>query len=104
VDLSVILGNLLDNALEATVLLPKEDERLIELSIQQDGDTLTILVANTSHPVVISKEKAQPSTKEAGRAGIGMESIRERCATLHGYSHFQWKDGMFEAMVQISLS
>lgn len=104
VDLSVILGNLLDNALEGTVLLPKEDERLIELSIQQDGDTLTILVANTSHPVVISKEKAQPSTKEAGRAGIGMESIRERCATLHGYSHFQWKDGMFEAMVQISLS
>ncbi|MBQ5430266.1 MAG: GHKL domain-containing protein [Lachnospiraceae bacterium] len=105
VDLSVILGNLLDNAYEGTLRLPDEEKsrRFVELSLKQTEDVMTILIANSAPDVHLSKEKAQPSAKEAGRVGIGMESIRERCALLHGYSHFRYENGVFEAMVQIPL-
>ncbi len=102
-DLSAILGNLLDNAIEGVLRLPKEEQdlRLIEISITRSKQVLTILIANGSSEVEISGSGPQPSAKVAGRKGIGMESVRERCASLGGYCHFQWQEGMFEVMVQI---
>lgn len=110
-DLAIILGNLMDNAIEGTMRLDLPDEsmsrlvetRYIDLKIKQDANMLTILIANSSHPVHIASGGPQLSEKSTGRIGIGIETIRERVSALNGYCSFKSLDNRFQVIVQLPL-
>lgn len=73
-DIVVILGNLLDNALEATLRLV--DNRYIYVDIQYDKGTLLIHVENTYDSVVYQdKGKLLTRKEDINLHGIGLQSV-----------------------------
>lgn len=101
----VLLGNLLENALDACQTGRSESETsqpfIRVCAIQTGTSTLSITVDNTSvfKPTWINEKLV--STKAAG-SGIGTESIRMIAEQYHGDARFEWKDGVFYASVMLN--
>ena len=101
----VLLGNLLENALDACQTGRPESETsqpfIRVCAIQTGTSTLSITVDNTSvfKPTWINEKLV--STKAAG-SGIGTESIRMIAEQYHGDARFEWRDGVFYASVMLN--
>lgn len=100
-DLTVILGNLLDNAAEACAML-EEGKRYIGLCIQYNPDYLVIQVEN---PV---KEGAEPpagqvrTTKpDAENHGFGLKNIEYLMGKHNGFLDIGLKNGVFKANIAL---
>lgn len=101
----VLLGNLLENALDACQTGRPESETsqpfIRVCAIQIGTSTLSITVDNTSifKPTWINEKLV--STKAAG-SGIGTESIRMIAEQYRGDARFEWRDGVFYASVMLN--
>ena len=101
----VLLGNLLENALDACQTGRSESKTsqpfIRVCAIQTGTSTLSITVDNTSvfKPTWINEKLV--STKAAG-SGIGTESIRMIAEQYHGDARFEWRDGVFYASVMLN--
>lgn len=101
----VLLGNLLENALDACQTGRSESETaqpfIRVCAIQTGTSTLSITVDNTSafKPTWINEKLV--STKAAG-SGIGTESIRMIAEQYRGDARFEWRDGVFYASVMLN--
>ncbi len=94
VDLCAILGNLFDNAIEATLPLP-EEERMIRIYIDTKNTQLYISFTNTAAGG--RQEKVGGlfrSTKGAGR-GFGLKRVDAIVKRLGGYVSRNSEDGAF---------
>ncbi len=73
-DLCSILGNLLDNAMEAAVQIP--DNRRVSLEIKYEADQYVVYVYNSGPPITASQKKKlfQPgyTTKDSEARGYGL--------------------------------
>ncbi len=89
-DIGVILGNALDNAVEACERLRKEEPGAacrISLSAFLDGEMFLMEIKNTFDGKMIKKEgKEFPETRKAdGEShGIGISNIKSTCEKYHG--------------------
>ena len=103
--LCVLLGNLLENALDACQTGcsgSKNTPPFIRLSAVQTGtSTLSITTDNTSAFSPTWMNEKLVSTKPAG-SGIGTESIRMIAEQYHGDARFEWRDGVFYASVLLN--
>ena len=97
-DLCVILGNFLENALEACRRM-KKGFKYIRVRSRIDGDSLTIVVAN-SYDGLWSKKDGDVylsrKENEYVRDGIGISSVKTVCEKHRGLAKFesgelQWK-------------
>lgn len=101
----VLLGNLLENALDACQTgrpESKTSQPFIRVCAIQTGTSiLSITVDNTSvfKPTWINEKLV--STKAAG-SGIGTESIRMIAEQYRGDARFEWRDGVFYASVMLN--
>ena len=101
----VLLGNLLENALDACQTGRSGSETtqpfIRVCAVQTGTSTLSITVDNTSvfKPTWINEKLV--STKAAG-SGIGTESIRMIAEQYHGDARFEWRDGVFYASVMLN--
>jgi hypothetical protein len=68
VDLCVVLGNVIDNAIEACSLLPEGAERKVDVSVSGKNGSVLIDVKNPFDP---KAERAKP-----GRRGYGIQNVR----------------------------
>lgn len=87
-DISVILGNALDNALEAC-LRGKVDDPYVKLNMSYDKGNLVILVENTFDGFLKKERKTGWATRKdnSQQHGIGIQSIRNVIQKYHGYYH-----------------
>ena len=103
IDLSVLIGNLLDNAMEACLRIPKEKERFIRIYIDIVKKQLYISVTNS----MVGKAKRTGvrflSTKQ-GSHGFGLLRIDSIVAKYHGYLNRQTEDGIFATEVMLPLA
>lgn len=83
-DICLILGNLLENAVEAAQ--KAEGKKYIRLHMKYDKNNLLLFVANNYKGVLIkTKDKRLKSTKtDAGNHGVGLSSIYRIAAKYHG--------------------
>ncbi len=105
-DMTVLLGNSLENALEALRLLP-EGERRLSVKLQPAGAMLLLQVANSCGPgedTGFAGWEAFPSGKKAGRSGVGLRSITEIAEKYGGSARFQRKGGSFTAQVSLCVN
>ena len=100
-DVCVVIGNLLENALEACI---GQQGPYIRAVTRLKGDSgLTIIVDNTAPgPPVTDSDGNLLSTKGDTR-GIGTRSIRYIARQYDGKADFQWENGMFMASVFLNL-
>ena len=102
VDLAIILGNLLNNAIEATTKVDEnKTEQFIRLYIAPMKDNLYISVTNTM------KRNPQPrflSLKAPNRQGYGISRIDQAVEKYEGLVNRQWEDGVFATEITIPLN
>ena len=101
VDLAVLLGNLMDNAIEAVTKLDRE-EKLIEVTLSVVNGYQNIIVKNDVADSVISENEKLFTTKDNKRShGFGLKSVRNLTEKYNGICEFYEEDGKF--CVQIAL-
>lgn len=99
-DLCCILGNLFDNAIEASLALP-EEQRLIRVYMDMKGSQLYISFTNLTAGGKLSKVRGLfPSSKGDGH-GFGLVRIDSIVARLDGYLSRNSEDGAFTTEILI---
>jgi len=96
--LAIVLGNLLENALEGCAALP-EDKRFITVSIRLWNRELCVIVRNSFDGTLAASDGRMLSRKRSGREGMGTSSVKAAAERLHGSAAFTAEDGVFKAEV-----
>lgn len=95
IDLCIIIGNLFDNAIEASLALPEED-RLIRVYMDMKNTQLYISFTNLTATKKLTKVNGRFATTKKGEGhGFGLvriDTIIERCG---GYISRNSEDGAF---------
>ena len=92
IDLSSILYNAIDNAIEAC---EKVKEKYILVSITADNKALKIIIENTSLPVDIENNKIKTTKVDHRRHGYGIASIKRALKNNDGFITLNYQDGIF---------
>ena len=93
-DLCVILGNLFDNAIEASVKLP-ESQRLIRLYMDMKGSQLYISFTNFAPGGKLAQTGGRFSTTKGSGHGFGLLRIDSVVERLGGYLRRASEEGAF---------
>lgn len=93
-DLSIILSNLLDNAIEACEKNPSNAQIL--LTISEEAGYYRLVVRNTITSSVLKKNQ-ELTTRKANKKlhGWGLRSVTDLVSKRNGWIDFYEKDGMF---------
>lgn len=98
IDLCLILSNLLENAVEASIRTEKS-RRKINLEVRLHHTHLILIqVENAFSGQIQEKNEVFQSSKRDGN-GIGIESVRHISEKNGGSSSFQYKNGIFTAKI-----
>lgn len=94
IDLCCILGNLFDNAIDASMQLP-EEQRLIRVYMDMKGTQLYISFTNFTAGKKLSRVGGIFKTTKGPGHGFGLERIDSIVERLHGYIRRASEDGAF---------
>lgn len=102
-DITVLLGNLLENAVEAC--RHEAEPKLIKLWVGRKGNVLLVLVDNTCTARIRFQDDMPLSSKREGRVtGIGTASVRSIAERYGGTTQFEQRNGMFYTSVLLHIT
>ncbi len=99
-DLCCIIGNLFDNAIEASLSLP-EDQRLIRVYMDMKGTQLYISFTNFTAEKKLPKVGKRFATTKGDGHGFGLLRIDSIIERLDGYLSRNSEDGAFTTEILI---
>lgn len=102
IDLCVLLGNLLDNAMEACLKLERKEERFIRIYMDVLKGQLYVCITNSMNGRARTKGGAYLSDK-AGVHGFGIGRIDRIVEQYKGYVNRQSEEGVFSTEVMLPL-
>ena len=103
VDLSTILGNLMDNAMEACLKIEDEEKRFLRVYIDVLKGQLYIYVMNSMQEEPKRFGKIYLTTKDSRNHGFGLMRIDKVVEKYHGYLDRQNEEGVFATEVMLPL-
>lgn len=102
-DLCAVLGNLLDNALEAARQVPEKENRFVRLTIRRINQMLIIKVENSFSNSPVSKDGVLTTSKvKNGLHGWGLKSAQTAAEKYDGTVQTSYEDKVFKAVVTLS--
>lgn len=103
-DLCAILGNLLDNALEAAEKVPDPAQRRVSLTIRRIYRMLVVKVENTFAQEPMERDGRLVSAKSGqGLHGWGIRSVQAAAEKYDGTVQTSFEGNVFRAVVTLSL-
>ncbi len=102
IDLSVLIGNILDNAMEACMKLP-EEKRFLRIYIDILKKQLYISVTNSMAGTAKKRGNIFLTNKE-GDHGFGLLRMDSIVAKYHGFINRQTESGVFATEVMLPLT
>jgi len=103
VDLCVIIGNLLDNAIEACMKLSEPEKRFIRVYIGVHKEMLYISVSNATLGKAKKVGKAYLTTKNTSSHGFGLVRIDKIAEKYSGFVDREHEEGVFATEVMLPL-
>ncbi len=100
-DLCVILGNLLDNALEAVQKLPKGTNRKISLKVRLTKGVILITVENPYDGEIMLDSQGKIRSSKTGDHGIGLWSVERIVEKYGGTVSILHEDKRFQISVML---
>lgn len=94
IDMCLILGNILDNAIEATEPLPAQKN--IDLTIQQNLNCIYIIAVNDTNG---QAQYLKTSKKDSAHHGYGLKNIRSIVEKYNGFIDIDNKDNKFKISI-----
>lgn len=102
VDLYAILGNALDNAIEAVEKFHHEEKRQIDVLIYRQQNFLVMNIMNPMKENLVFEEELPVTTKGDKRYhGFGLRSIKYLVKKYDGYLNISEEDGCFSLKILI---
>ena len=98
IDLCVIIGNLLDNAIEASARLP-EEKRMLRVYIEMKKDRLYMSFTNLTAEKQLQKENGRFRSSKSGMHGFGLLRVDSIIQKYGGYLNRNSEDGAFTTEV-----
>lgn len=98
VDFCVMVANGLDNALEACQKIPEGQERFIDVSIQEKGYYLVVLIKNSCTPNSL-QEAAKTSKSDRKNHGFGLENIKNIAQKYEGNVLYNQENSTFSLSI-----
>ncbi len=102
IDLCVIIGNLIDNAVESCRKIPKEEERFLRIYLCIRKQQLYIAVTNSTAEV-IRKLDAEYISNKRGDHGHGLKRIDLVVEKYNGYIRRANEPGVFSTEIMLPL-
>lgn len=103
-DLCIILGNLLENAVEAC-RRQISGERFITLHMTMTSPTILVLIVENSYSGVIKEQNNSfLSSKQEGRIGMGINSVRHLAKQYHGVCKIDYTQDIFKVKLLLNKS
>ena len=95
-DLGIILGNALDNALEAN-LRSKMEKPYVDLKVKYEGGNLIIIVENSFDGGITQNPKGERITRKADKEdhGLGIGSIQNVLKKYQGYYEVRIQENVY---------
>ena len=103
IDLCIIIGNLLDNAMEACLKQQDESDRFIRVYIGKLKEQLYISVSNSVGGEIRKSGKAYISTKNSATHGFGLMRVDRIAEKYSGYVNRQNEEGVFATEIMLPL-
>lgn len=104
IDISIIIGNLFDNALEACAVL-EDGDKSIELEVYTNNGNLIIIMKNTKSELITADmsnyENGYTSKADAANHGFGLFNIKQAVSKYDGIVKFEDKGSTFSASIAI---
>ena len=100
IDLTCVLGNTLENALEGCLRLPEESEKKIWVIAKFIDNRLRVQVENTCEPYIEFAGEIPITRKQGG--GTGTKSILYTAEKYDGTAGFSVKDGKFITQIVLN--
>lgn len=98
-DLNIILGNLLENAIEAA---QKSEKQILDFSMEVDKGILFIHVSNSYAGEIKTEGSRILTTKErGGNHGIGLENVKRIVEDYDGKMWVDYKNNFFEVDIML---
>lgn len=104
IDLCTVIGNLLDNAMEAVLRQPEGDDRFIRVFIGILKEQLYISVYNSTGGEIKKKKNTYVSVKRGENHGFGLVSVDRIVKKYKGFVNRQNEEGVFATEVMLPLS
>ena len=101
IDLSVLLGNLLENAVDASQWAP-ETKRVIKLNMILSGKMIAITVDNGFDGIIKQCGEKYLSTKSEHR-GLGLSSLADIAEKYGGGTEFRHEENMFYSSIMLCI-
>lgn len=97
IDIAIILGNALDNAIEATEKVDTEADKVITLLIKIHNDQILIVIKNPTNGTVDVKNMR--SSKESMFHGFGVLSMKNLAQAHNGTVVFTTEENIFQTRI-----
>ena len=105
VDLTTIVGNIVDNAFDAVMTNPEDRKKIVSLSIYEEDGKCYISVSNNGpeipdvHKKHIFEYKYSTKAKSSGERGYGLYIVRELILKNHGEITFRTNEFETEFLI-----
>lgn len=103
VDLSIIIGNLMDNAMEASIKLENPQQRFIRVYIREMKGQLYISIINSVGGEIKKVGLGYISTKFTTNHGFGLKRVDSIVAKYNGFINRQNEEGVFATEIILPL-
>lgn len=104
-DLCIIMGNAIDNAIEGAQDNKREKECYIEIRGKERENFYLIQIVNSTTKIVevLDNEFIKTSKENKSMHGIGIISIKETLKKYNGQMTIEWKEYCFTMSILIPL-
>lgn len=103
IDLCVIIGNLMDNAMEAAVKLESHKDRFIRVYIREMKGQLYISITNSTAGEIKKTNKEYISTKLGINHGFGLKRVDSIVDKYNGFINRQSEERVFATEIILPL-
>lgn len=103
IDLCVIIGNLMDNAIDACLLIENEEDRFIRIYVGKLKEQMYISVTNSTSETMRNATNVFASKKGGMMHGHGLKRVDTAVEKYQGYLNRQNEPGVFATEILLPL-
>ena len=99
IDLSIVIGNCIENAIEACNNIIDKSKKYININAEIKGFQLIVKIKNSFNGQVIKDDNVIKTSKNGEGHGIGLSNIRNVTEKYNGYLNIKYNDKEFEVNI-----
>lgn len=103
-DLSIVIGNCVENAIEACNNIVDKRRKFIKLKVEIIGYQLVIKITNSFNGQIKKEDNIIKTNKTGNGHGVGLYNVRKIAKKYNGYFNVTYNDNEFEVCIAMNLN